>query len=143
MPKRYLIMPCQDAWIVDDSATARRLIESLVALAGFQTRGFESGSDAVAAYTSLERIGGTTPEPALFVIDMNMPGLDGCASIRALRVAGFDGPIALMTGTECDALRRRAVRVGADTVLPKDAGFSSLRGYLASISPTADTLPGA
>lgn len=135
-------MPCQDAWIVDDSATARRLIESLVALAGFQTRGFESGTDVVAEYTTRDPEADPTPEPALIVIDMNMPGLDGCASIRALRVAGFDGPIALITGTDCDALKRRALRVGADAVLPKDAGFSSLRGYLASISPTAGALPG-
>lgn len=121
-------MTCPDAWIVDDSATARRLIEAIIGLAGFSARGFETGADAARAIVSAD------PPPAVAILDMQMPGLDGCQTARALRLAEYDGPIALFSACRGPALTRRALRSGVDEILHKDAGYESLRNYLSEIT---------
>jgi len=126
------VMPCQDAWIVDDSAAARRLLGALIGRAGFSVVLFESGADAARAITDAD------PHPALIVLDMQMEGLDGCTTARAIRRAGYAGPIALISATTSPALVRRALRAGADAALRKDAGFAGLRAWVAERFPATD-----
>jgi len=130
-------MPCQDAWIVDDSATARRLIDAHVAGAGFASVLFENGAEAARAIVD------ATPPPGLVILDMQMDGLDGCATARAIRRAGYAGAVVLQTAATGPALARRALHSGIDQILEKDSGFASLRRWLndAAAAETAPSTP--
>jgi len=65
--------------VEDDQALASLLIDSLETR-GHRTRWIDDGQDAVAA------LAGTTPEasPALVVLDVDLPGLDGLSVLRRL-----------------------------------------------------------
>lgn len=103
--------------VVDDAATVRLYHSQLLGSAGFDVSEAANGLEAVEA--------ALTGEFDLYVIDINMPKMDGYTCVRTLRGAtvGTDAPI-MMISTEdraCDADRAYAVGANLYLVKPVDA----------------------
>jgi uncharacterized protein (TIGR02266 family) len=98
--------------VVDDTPLLRELAALFLARAG---RVFTAAS-AEEALSLADAI-----LPDLVFADVSMPGLDGAELCRRLKRSALhhDVPVVLMTGSDAAAERERAVRAGANDVIPK------------------------
>ncbi len=97
---------------VDDEDDIREVVEfALEDAIELQLQLCASGAEAIA------RVGDFAPD--LIVLDVMMPGMDGPATLQALRAAGVSAPIAFMTAKvqACDLDRFR--ELGAIGVIAK------------------------
>ncbi|HJV89204.1 MAG TPA: hybrid sensor histidine kinase/response regulator [Holophagaceae bacterium] len=101
--------------VVDDSATARMMVEGLLRDSGFEVLGFDHGEAALA---DLGRY-----RPDLIVLDVLMPGLDGLEVCRRIRAqeAGRDIPVLFLTADERSQTQAQAIEVGGDDLVYKPA----------------------
>lgn len=107
--------PARSLLVVEDSVTARTLLQSILESAGFQV---ETAVDGVDAFTALR-----TGQFDLVVSDVEMPRMDGfelTARIRDdRRLARL--PVVLVTALESRADREHGVEVGADAYIVKSS----------------------
>ena len=80
--------------VVDDEPDTRRLLLERLALAGFEVSGAADGTAALESVRSLR--------PALVLLDLMMPGMDGWEVLRQLRAepATVDLPVIVLTGRD-------------------------------------------
>jgi len=71
-----------------------------------------SGKEAIALATD--------EEPDLIILDLNMQGMDGLETLRALREAGISSRIVMLTVSDSDEDVVLAISYGADGYLLKD-----------------------
>jgi len=90
---------------------------------------------AASARDALERLARDI-EPELIVIlsDINMPGMDGFALLRAVRARRPDLPVMMVTAYGDDERRRRAAEIGAADFLTKPIDFDLLKQRLARLA---------
>lgn len=62
-------------------------------------------------------------EPHVAILDLNMPNLDGLATLRVLKNRHPSVHVILLTMYDDEALVREAMRLGAMAYLPKDDGI--------------------
>jgi uncharacterized protein (TIGR02266 family) len=107
-----LVLPRHTILVVDDAPLLRELGALFLARAG-RVITAASGEEALAV-ARLE-------QPDLIVADVRMPGIDGTTLCRALKQDPILGAprIVLLAATGDADERERAVRAGADDVLPK------------------------
>ncbi len=98
-------------YIIDDDPSVRRALERLTQSAGFEARGFATGSEFLAA----ERAGG----PACVVLDLRLPDMHGLELQRRLARTDPGLPVVVVTGYGDDLTRRQALAAGAAAFLPK------------------------
>lgn len=93
--------------IVDDDETVLMLAEAILAGSGFRVRAYTNASAALDAYPRRQ--------PALVMMDVLMPGLDGYAACAALRrlPGGDQLPVVLMTSLDDPAAIDLAYDAGA------------------------------
>jgi len=99
--------------VVDDSSTARLMVEGLLKDSGFETQGFSDGASALAQMASFQ--------PDLVILDILMPGMDGlevCRRLRALE-GGSGIPVLFLTGDERSETQEQAIAVGGDDLVYK------------------------
>ena len=86
---------------------------------------------AFSAAQALERLDGDI-EPQLIVIlsDINMPGMDGLALLREIKVRRPDLPVMMVTAYGDEERRRRAAEIGAADFLTKPVDFDFLKERL-------------
>lgn len=116
--------------IVDDSAMIRRLARAMLTRAGFDIAEAEDGEAGLSAMMA--------QPPDAVLLDMNMPGLDGPATLRAMkeneRLAAV--PVVLLTGEENEAALAGARQLGVREVLQKpfnaETLISTVRGLTAT-----------
>jgi len=104
--------------IVDDSAVMRSLLRSIVlADPGLEVAG--TAADGVTALSAVESL-----QPDLVLLDVEMPVMDGLATLRELRRRGHRKPVIM-----CSSLTQRGARVtiealasGASDCVTKPAG---------------------
>ena len=106
--------------VVDDSATARVLVEGLLRDAQFETLAVSDGAAALASFEAFR--------PDLVVLDINMPGMDGLEVCRRIRAtdAGKALPVLFLTGDERPQTQAQAIMAGGDDLIHKP----SLQGQL-------------
>lgn len=106
--------------VVDDSATARMMVEGLLRDAGFDLLGVADGPAALEAFDAFH--------PDLVVLDILMPGMDGLEVCRRLRARdpGKGLPILFLTGDERPQTQAEAIGAGGDDLVYKP----SLQGQL-------------
>ncbi|MCU0670908.1 MAG: response regulator [Myxococcota bacterium] len=104
MPARRTIL------VVDDAPLMRELGALFLGRAG-RVLTAANGEEALAV-TRLEG-------PELIVADVGMPGFDGAALCQAIKADPIYGTTKIVLLAVTDAERERAVRAGADDVLPK------------------------
>jgi PleD family two-component response regulator len=98
---------------VDDDMTLRLMMREALEQAGFAVAEAENGQQALALYEQLQ--------PAIVLLDVLMPELDGfktCAALRGLP-GGADTPVLMVTGLDDIDSINRAYEVGATDFLTK------------------------
>jgi two-component system, OmpR family, response regulator MprA len=117
--------------VVDDDPAVRDSLRRSLSFNGYDVDLAVDGAEALA------RIGGRQPDAV--VMDVMMPRLDGLDTTRALRTAGNDVPILVLTARDAVADRVDGLDAGADDYLTKpfalDELLARLRALLRRHSP--------
>ena len=114
--------------VVDDDEDIRIAIEMTLALRGYDVTGAGDGADAL----DLVRAG---PPPAVILLDLRMPRMNGFEFLHALRgdAALPRIPVVVLTGDSNAAVEARSS--GADAVLMKPLETSALVRSIAQFAP--------
>jgi len=102
--------------VVDDDPCIRGLISEALDWEGYPVVTAANGAEAL-------KVVETTP-PALVVLDMQMPELDGPGFVRALRERGLRLPVLVLTAAT--NARRYASELNADGFIPKPFDLTQL-----------------
>ena len=123
--------------IVDDEPGVRALLRDTLSIAGFETI---EASDGMSALTLLR-----TNKPALMVIDVNMPLMDGFELVERLRTTHDLTPVLMLTAREDKSDIARGLKIGADDYVIKPFGIEEFvlrikailrRSYKSTTAPT-------
>lgn len=98
--------------VVDDDPDMRELVLRELAHHGFEVQQAENGT---AALRHMER-----GAPALVVLDIVMPGLDGFEVLRRMREQGVTCPVIVLTGKELSAAERETLGAGFASIIKKN-----------------------
>ena len=104
--------------IVDDEPGVRALLRDTLSIAGFETI---EASDGMSALTLLR-----TNKPALMVIDVNMPLMDGFELVERLRTTNDLTPVLMLTARDDKSDIARGLKIGADDYVVKPFGIEEL-----------------
>lgn len=120
--------------VVDDDQAVRESLRRSLEFNGYAVTLAGDGAEALAS------IAGHPPEA--LVIDVMMPRLDGIETTRALRAAGNDLPILVLTARDSVGDRVEGLDAGADDYLTKPFALEELlarlRALLRRVSIDAD-----
>ena len=103
--------------IVDDDAEIRLLLTELLSRAGFQV------DEAVDGKSALRKLFETPP--ALVILDVTMPEMDGYQTLERIRDLS-DVPVIMLTARTQELERVRGLSSGADDYVPKPFGRQEL-----------------
>lgn len=100
--------------LVDDDASTRLLLRTLLAKRGFSTLEAGDGIEALAMMRDDESI-------AMAIVDLNMPRMDGLELLWAIRDSSrwSDLPVLVVTGEWDEALETQVIEEGADDYIRK------------------------
>jgi two-component system, cell cycle response regulator DivK len=115
--------------LVDDSATSRELIRTVLEKSGYAVSEASDGCEAVQVALQVQ--------PDLIILDLRMPTLDGFGALELIRSdARFtDLPIVALTANAMQGDRERALTAGFTSYLSKPVKLSVLRSELARLLP--------
>lgn len=102
--------------IVEDDASLRDIIRATLADEGMVA---EAVADGPSALEHIHR-----RPPALILLDLNLPGMDGRDLFTCVREAGITAPVIFMTGWRW--AKSEAERYGADGYIAKPFDFDDL-----------------
>lgn len=113
--------------VVDDSVSVRRAMEDFVRDLGFQA---DSAGDGVEA---IERVARRVP--ALALVDLEMPRMNGVELVRALRErpATREVPVIMITSRSSAKHRQLALDAGVDVFLTKPYTEDALASHIARL----------
>lgn len=115
--------------VIDDAATVRLYHRGILESAGFEV------SEAVNGLEALERLAEGPFD--LYLVDINMPKLDGYGFLRELRAKDMPQAPAIMVSTEAeDNDQRRAYACGANLYLVKPAKPAQLLAHVLTLLGT-------
>lgn len=124
--------------VVDDDPGVRESLRRSLAFNGYQVELAADGEEALRTISA--------GPPDAVVLDIMMPRLDGLATCRALRAAGNDLPILMLTARDEVSDRVSGLDAGADDYLPKPFALEELlarlRALLRRAAPAADPAEG-
>lgn len=118
--------------VVEDDADARETFAAYLTKAGYRVEQAANGQEALDAITR--------SKPALVVMDLSMPVLDGWEATRRIKsdAATSDVFVIAVTGHSTDQGLRRATDLGADAVLTKPCQPGTiLAGIWALLGPSS------
>lgn len=120
--------------LVDDDPDCRMLARDAIARCGAGYRVYEAG-DGREALEFLRRPG--APRPGLIFLDIEMPGMDGQAALRAIRSdpALREVPVVMMSGLSDDGQMRAAAAAGANSYTVKPLAAEQ---YLRAVQQSVD-----
>jgi len=100
-----------DVLVVDDDPAMRELVSRSLRRVGFTTVEAANGEEAL--------LRARVVSPAMVVLDLLMPGIDGFEVLRQLRAEGNDVPILVLTGKSLSVEEQRSLQDGVSHVLAK------------------------
>lgn len=100
-----------DVLVVDDDPATRELVSRSLRRVGFTTVEAANGEEAL--------LRARVVSPAMVVLDLLMPGIDGFEVLRTLRAEGNQVPILVLTGKTLSAAEQRTLEDGVSHVLAK------------------------
>jgi two-component system chemotaxis response regulator CheY len=122
-----------DVMIVDDSPAIRASVALILKAASVNAVEANSAEDA------LEKLKGGAVKPGLFIVDLNMPGMDGISFIKRVRTMPnlrFT-PILMLTTESQQAKRQEAKAAGATGWLVKPISPADLMRTVKQVCPNA------
>ena len=120
-----LIAPEPLVLVVDDEATVRQALERALRLEGFAV------STAAGGRAALEEV--AVRPPAVVVLDVMMPDLDGVSVVRRMRADGVDVPVCILSARDEVDDRVAGLQAGADDYLVKPFAIAELTARLQAL----------
>jgi two-component system response regulator MprA len=111
--------------VVDDDRAVRESLRRSLEFNGYRVALAEDGAEALATIASAA--------PDAVVMDVMMPRLDGIEATRALRSAGNDLPILVLTARDSVGDRVEGLDAGADDYLTKPFALEELLARLRAL----------
>ncbi len=111
--------------VVDDDKAVRESLRRSLEFNGYDVRLASDGAEALAGIGSMG--------PDVVVMDVMMPRLDGLEATRALRSAGNDVPIIVLTARDAVGDRVEGLDAGADDYLTKPFALAELLARLRAL----------
>ncbi|MEZ5092740.1 response regulator transcription factor [Nocardioides sp.] len=111
--------------VVDDDQAVRESLRRSLEFNGYDVTMAADGAQALA--------GVGTANPDVVVMDVMMPTLDGIAATKALRAAGNDVPILVLTARDAVGDRVEGLDAGADDYLTKPFALAELLARLRAL----------
>jgi len=108
------VAPRDTVFIVDDDASVRAALGSLLRSVGLHVELYASAREFLSALSAI-----SAPSASCVVLDVRMPGLSGLDCQRELADAGVHIPIIFMTGHGDIPMSVRAMKAGAVEFLTK------------------------
>jgi FixJ family two-component response regulator len=96
---------------VDDDVSLREALAGLLSAYGYRIDAYSSGYDLLAC----DRLS----DYALFILDVQMPGIDGLQLQEEILESGVGAPVVFLTSAQEPEIRSRALAMGAVAYLPK------------------------
>ncbi|NOT27052.1 MAG: response regulator transcription factor [Acidobacteria bacterium] len=124
-----------DIFIVDDHRILRDGLELIIE----RERDMQVVGSAATGEEALDAL--RHMRPSLILMDLNLPGLSGVETIRALRQRGTAVPIVVLTMYEGDQDIRRALEAGATTYLLKHSLSDDLVSVIRNVHAGRPLLP--
>ena len=116
--------PPPSVLVVDDDPDVRALVSTLLGRAGYLVTEAADGRAALKALYS--------QRPDLVVLDVNMPDLDGWATLERIRDLS-DVPVVMLSARGEELEKVRALRAGADDYVTKPFGRQELLARVESV----------
>ena len=112
-------MSLPEVLVVDDNEDTRAMYAALLSTAGFAVRTAANGEEAIAV---------AEDRPAVIVMDLAMPGLNGWEATRRLKTGTrtSDIPVIVLTAHDLDHYRDVAVAAGCDAFLSKPCAIEDV-----------------
>jgi len=114
-------------YVVDDDDAVSDSLDAYLTLKGMNVTAFGSAQELLSR---------DDVSPNIWILDVNMPSIDGFMLLEMLRERGHDEPVVLITGLGDPDIRARAERAGVAATFDKPIDppvlFSALRGLLAA-----------
>jgi DNA-binding response OmpR family regulator len=111
--------------LVDDDAAIRRAVGVGLELEGFRVVCASGGRAALAAAESVH--------PAVILLDLAMPDLDGLEVLRRLREGGDDVPVCILSARDEVDDRVRGLQAGADDYVVKPFALEEVTARLQAL----------
>lgn len=107
--------------VIDDEPPIRKLLR-----VGLSTQGYEI-LEASSGKIALEKL---TEEPALIILDLGLPDIQGHELLRTIRARNENVPIVVLSSRGDEAGKVQALDLGADDYLTKPFGMDELLARL-------------
>ncbi|MGH2919115.1 MAG: response regulator transcription factor [Solirubrobacteraceae bacterium] len=121
--------------LVDDDAAIRRAVSAGLELEGFRVVAASGGRAALVAAESVE--------PAVILLDLAMPDLDGLEVLRRLREGGDDVPVCVLSARDDVDDRVRGLQAGADDYVVKPFALEEITARLQALLRRRPAAPDA
>ncbi|WP_245582049.1 response regulator transcription factor [Nocardioides halotolerans] len=119
----------QRVLVVDDDKAVRESLRRSLEFNGYDVSVASDGAEALAGLSAA----GVAAAPDVVVMDVMMPRLDGIETTRALRAAGNDVPILVLTARDAVGDRVEGLDAGADDYLTKPFALQELLARLRAL----------
>jgi DNA-binding response OmpR family regulator len=83
--------PAPEIWIVDDEPDPRAIFSRVLTEGGYRVSAFRDGSEVLDRFR--------TEAPALLLLDVSMPGLNGWDTLKEWRRRGGTQPVLMITAS--------------------------------------------
>jgi two-component system response regulator MprA len=127
----------QRVLVVDDDRAVRESLRRSLEFNGYDVVVASDGAEALAGLSA-----GAASAPDVVVMDVMMTRLDGIETTRALRAAGNDIPILVLTARDAVGDRVEGLDAGADDYLTKPFALQELLARLRALLRRATVPPG-
>ena len=107
---------------VDDNDEILEIVGMLLEGTDYQLSTVNDSSKAVAM--CLDKT------PALVLMDINMPGMNGFEVTKKLRSSGFNNPVVVLTASESDEDRKLAKAAGCNDYILKTVDMRNVRSII-------------
>jgi CheY-like chemotaxis protein len=112
--------------VADDNDVAQRLCRRVLEKAGYNVLIAVDGLQAVEVALS--------QHPAMILMDVAMPGIDGIEAMRQIKAAIPDQPIVIASAHSMASDRERFLAAGADDILSKPFRLADLVAIVARLT---------